>query len=148
MITSLEACTGSVNFKFSTVYPDSYKKARPGRRLQGQSRLVLFEHPSDSPTRLTSPSVPIILVEDKTPDLDAFPGRGIVWRTGVGKRSMRHPPRPSIHLAVEALDQKHFIRGETSLVDPSVSRVVLDCVGLAAAVGIYQGNRNEVRVWH
>lgn len=54
--------------------------------------------------------IPVMLMEYQSPNLDALPARHIISRQGVLKRSMRHPPRPAINLAIEALDQQNLAR--------------------------------------
>lgn len=62
------------------------------------------------------------------------------------KRRMRNPPRAPIIHRVEALNKQRLIRALRILEVPAMRRVGLDGVRLAGAVGVDEGDGDEVAV--
>ena len=88
----------------------------------------------------------LILMKHKRSNLNTLPIIPINM-TRVLKRSMRHPPRPTIKLTVKALDQCHLIRSLPILEIPPVLLVRPDSIRLALTIRIDQLDSDKVGVW-
>ena len=95
----------------------------------------------------TSHLLHIIRVKHQRPHLDTLP-RLLVLKRRVDERTMRHAPRPTISLAIEALNQHHFVGGLLAQVEPAVRVIRPHGERLAHAVRIDQLHGHEVSLGH
>ena len=84
-------------------------------------------------------------MKHQRPDLNALP-RLPLDRLGIDKRRVRHPSRPSIHLAIKTLDQHHLLGCLAIGIIPLVLLVGPDGQRLTFAIRIDQADGYKVRL--
>ena len=89
----------------------------------------------------------LVFMENQSPDFDTFSGI-LINCLRVHECCVWHPASTPVKLRVEALDQHHLLRRLSVRIMPLVLRVRFDGVRLASAVGVDQGNSNEICVWN
>lgn len=89
----------------------------------------------------------LIFMKHQRSHLNTLPSP-LMLRALIHKRRMRHPSRPSIHLAVKTLDQHYLLRRLPAQVMPPVIPVRSNRVRLPLAVGIDQRDGDQVGFGH
>src|SRR3954471_23857242 len=84
------------------------------------------------------------LEESECAHFDALPRRGIDRRVRIFERGMRREACAAVGRRVEYLEHQGFIAPHVWEVEPALSRVVLELIGLAHTIGIAALGTHEI----